>query len=137
MQARYDRQEVRPGFAVGISGSVFGRFVGDGAAQRIGPNVAVVRNVIEADAYAFRYARLLHRDAVKRRGSRHRLLAVGNNDKTRPTEKVLEDVDETANVRLVEWGIDFVQHAEGAGAELEDREQKGTGSARLFAAGEK
>ena len=47
-----------------------------------------------------------------------------------------EQVGEAADVGLVQRRVDFVEHAEGAGLELEDADQQRQRGERLFAAGE-
>lgn len=100
-------------------------------------DVAVVGDVVEADADSFADAAFLHGDAVEGGGGSHCFFAVCDDDEFRPAEEFLEDVDEAADVGFVEGGVHFVQHAERARAELEDGQQQGDGGEGLFAAGEK
>ena len=50
-----------------------------------------------------------------------------DDDEPRAAEEVLEHVDEAADVGFVEGGVDFVEDAERAGAELKDGEEERDG----------
>src|SRR6202012_572030 len=79
----------------------------------------------EANTDYFRDARLLHGDTVDHVGGDHHAFGVSDDDELRLLSHGAQHVSETADVGFVERGVDFVQHAEGAGLEEEDADEEG------------
>src|SRR2546430_4842521 len=77
-----------------------------------------------------------HRHAVERVSRLHRLLLVRDDDELRGLGVAAQQLDEPADVRVVERGLDLVQEIERARAREEQREQERDRSERLLAAGE-
>src|SRR5688500_17297599 len=75
--------------------------------ERVAADVAVIGNVVEPHADALRDARLLHGHAIQGCCGGHCLFAVRDDHKPRPAEKILEHVDKSPDVGLVERGIDL------------------------------
>ena len=102
---------------------------------RLRADFAVFADVVEFDRYAFGDARLLHGDPVEGVGEGHGFFRVGDDDELRPLEKLAEHADEAFDIGFVERGIDFVEHAEGAGAAAKNRQEQGHAGEGLFTAG--
>ena len=77
-----------------------------------------------------------HRDPVEHVRAADRALVVGDDDELALADKAVEDFDEPADVRFVEGGVHFVQHAERARLDHVDREQQRDGGHRAFTARE-
>src|SRR5690606_6068749 len=88
----------------------------------------------ELDRDSLRDAALFHRHAVERLAFGHRALVMRDDDELRLADELLEEDDEALDVRLVERRVDLVEHAEGARARTEDREEEGDRRHRLLAA---
>ena len=83
--------------------------------------MTVIVNVVKLHRDSFRDTRLLHRHTIQRVGTGHRRLGMGDDHELRPLQKFVQYVKKPTNVRFVQRAVHFVQHAEGTGAELEDR----------------
>src|SRR5437868_11481618 len=59
-----------------------------------------------------------------------------DDDEPSPSEKLGHHADETLGIRFVEGGINFVEHAKGARAAAEDRQEQRHARERLFPAAE-
>ncbi len=94
--------------------------LGDAATAALAAAVALA----EVDADDLGDAGLLHGDAVDDVGLGHGALAVGDDDELGGLAHVGDELGEAADVGLVERGVDFVEHAEGRGLELEDADQQ-------------
>ena len=79
---------------------------------------------------------LAHRDAVEGVGDLHRALLVRDDDELAALAQVLEDAEQTAEVRVVERRLDLVHDVERARPGLEDRDQQRDGGQRALAARE-
>ena len=90
----------------------------------------------EAHRHQLRNARLLHGHAVENGRDAHGLLAVRDEHELGLHAHLLDQFGEAADVGLVERRVDFVEDAERAGRVLENADQQGQRSERLFAAGE-
>ncbi len=95
--------------------------------------LAVVRG--EAHADGFRNTELFHRHAIHYVGAGHGALRVGDDDELRVVDEAVEHLDEAVDVRLVERGVELVEHAERAGLDHVDREQQRDGGHRALATG--
>ena len=92
--------------------------------------------VSEFDGDQLRNAGFLHGDPVHRLSRLHGLLGVGDHDELGILRHLLQKPGQTQDIGLIERGIDFVEHAEGAGLVAEDRHQKGKGCQGFLAARE-
>ena len=101
-----------------------------------GEDISVLVDIFEANTDAGADAAFLHRDAVEAIGGGHGFLGVGDDDEAGGGEELFEHVDEAANIRFVERGIDFVEHAERARPVLENGHNERDGGERFFAAAE-
>ena len=77
-----------------------------------------------------------HRDAVERVGGLHRPLLVGDDDELRAVGEAAQELDEAADVRVVQRRLDLVEQVERRRPREEDREQERDRGQRLLAAGE-
>src|SRR5437879_5596791 len=57
-----------------------------------------------------------------------------DHDEPSPSEKLGQHADETLGIRLIEGGINFVEHAKRARPAAEDRQEQGHAGERLFTA---
>lgn len=64
------------------------------------------------------------------------MLVVRDDEELAAVEEFLEGVHEAADVRVVEGGVELVEHAERRGLDHEDREEERDGRHRALAAGE-
>ena len=80
--------------------------------------------VPQSHAHHFRHARLLHGDAVDHIGGLHHALGVRDDEELRVAAQRFEQVRKPAHVGFVERRVDFVEHAERAGPELEDADEQ-------------
>ena len=96
--------------------------------------MAVFADVFEADRDLFRDTGLLHGHAVERVGGRHGFFRMRNDDKLRPGEEALQHFGEAVDVDFVQRGVDFVEHAEGAGAASEYGQKQGHAGQGFLAA---
>src|SRR5438067_13885185 len=76
-----------------------------------------------------------HRDAVEDVGGLHRALLVRDHDELRAVGIPAQQLDEAADVRVVQRGLDLVQEIERAGPREEEREEERDRAERLLAAG--
>src|SRR5581483_6182991 len=83
-----------------------------------------------------RHAVAAHRDAVEDVGGLHRALLMRDHDELGAAGEAAEKLDEAADVRVVERGLDLVEQVERAGPGEEQREQERDRAERLLAAGE-
>src|SRR5208337_3987076 len=88
-----------------------------------------------AHAYELGDAGLLHGDAIEDAAGLHGLAVVGYDDELRLGAHVGDEPGETADVGFIEWGVDFVEDAEGAGLIAEDGDQQGQRGHCFFTAG--
>ena len=72
--------------------------------------------------------------AVQRVGRLDRAAVVGDDDELRLVGEAAQGIGEPADVRLVERGVDLVEHAERDRSDLEHREQQGDGGQGPLAA---
>ena len=77
-----------------------------------------------------------HRHAVQHVGGLHRPLLVRDDDELRAVGVPAEELDEAADVRVVERGLDLVEQVERARPREEEREQERDRAERLLAARE-
>src|SRR5689334_7074196 len=77
-----------------------------------------------------------HRDAVEAVSGFHGPLLVRDHDELSSVGVAAEQLDEAADVRVVERRLDLVEEIEGTRPREEEREQEGDGTESLLAAGE-
>ena len=77
-----------------------------------------------------------HRHAVEDVGGLHRPLLVRDDDELRAVGEAPQQLDEAADVRVVERGLDLVEEVERARPREEEREEERDRAERLLAAGE-
>ena len=90
----------------------------------------------ELDAEELADAALLHGDSVEGVGAGHSALVVGDDHELALADEAVEQLDEAADVRLVERCVHFVEHAEGGGLHHVDGEEEGHRRHGALAAGE-
>jgi hypothetical protein len=129
-EASFTLQEIAKSLLSYLRGIFFFFFL----LQPFGQNPAVFADVLEADGDLFRDAGFLHGHAVDGIGAGHGFLRMRDDDELRPGEEIREDLGEAVDVRFVERGIDFVEHAERAGAAAENRQEERHAGQGLFAA---
>src|ERR1700722_183956 len=88
----------------------------------------------EAHADHLGDAGLLHGYAVDHVGGLHHALGMSDEQELRVSAKRVQQICQATHVGLVKRSIDFVEHAEGAGLELEDSHQQSQSSERFFSA---
>ena len=77
-----------------------------------------------------------HAHAVQRVGDLHGALLVGDDDELAVLAQLLEDVEQPAEVDVVEGGLDLVEHVERARPGLEQRDEERHGGQRALATGQ-
>ena len=92
--------------------------------------------VVEADGEDFAEAVGGHGDAVDGVGLFDGAAVVGDDDELHVGGAFFEGLDEAFDVGFVEGGVDFVEDAEGDGADFEQGEEEGDGGEGALAAGE-
>lgn len=92
--------------------------------------------LVQADGDQFGDAGLFHGDAVETVGEFHGALVVRDENELRVLGHLANQIVEAIDVRVVEWGIDFVEQTERAGPNEEHGEDHCHGGERFFAAGE-
>src|SRR5581483_533992 len=91
---------------------------------------------LEAARDDLRDAVAAHRDAVEDVGRLHRPLLVRDHDELRAVGVAAQELDEAADVRVVERDLDLVEEVERARPREEEREEERDRAERLLAAGE-
>ena len=81
-------------------------------------------------------AMLFHGHTVEHVGPADRALVVRDDDELALTDELVENLDESADVRFVQRRVHLVQHAEGAGLHHVDGEEQGHGRHRALATGQ-
>ncbi len=112
-----------------------GGFLGGALGFGLGVAGAVIGG--EAHADGFGNAEFFHGHAVHHVGAGHGALGVGDDDELAVVDETIEHFDKAVDVRFVERGVEFVEHAEGAGLDHVDREQEGDGGHRALTTREK
>src|SRR5262249_58767266 len=79
-------------------------------------------------------AGLLHGDAVEDVSRFHGLTVVSDDQELGLAGQFPENTEKTMDVRVVERGVDLVQHAEGTRPEIEDRKEERQPGERTLAA---
>src|SRR5687768_14907321 len=68
------------------------------ALDGIGTDVAIFADILETHGNSFRNTRLLHRDAVKSGGCRHRFFRVSDDDEFGPSQEASQHIDKPSDV---------------------------------------
>src|SRR5689334_15662170 len=75
---------------------------------------AVLGGSVQLDGNQLRNAGLFHRHAIQAIGNLHGLAIVGDDDELGVALHAAQHLDESADVRVIERGVDFVEQTEGA-----------------------
>src|SRR5918996_2283966 len=94
------------------------------------------RPSVQLDGYQLGNAGLFHSDPVQAVRNLHGPAIVGDNDELRMLLHPAKHLDETADIRIVERRVDFVEQTERTRLVFEHREHQRDGRQRLLAAGQ-
>src|SRR5213594_4330100 len=98
------------------------------------PYIRRAASSVQLDRDQLGHARLLHCHPIEPVGDLHCFPVVRDHDELRVLLHAAQHLDEPADVRIVERGVDFVEQAERARLEPEHREHQRDGRQRLLAA---
>lgn len=89
---------------------------------------------LQVNGYQLTDPLLSHRHSEQAIHPAHRDRVVGDDQETRvcPAGHFVEKVTEAGDVRVIKWGIDFVEHTDRRGVGQEDREDQRQRRQRLF-----
>ena len=88
-------------------------------------NLAILADIFEANGYLRTHTTFLHRNAIERVGSGHRLLGMRYHYKLGPIQELFQYRHKPTDIGFIKRCIDFIEHAKRAWAELEDSHDQG------------
>jgi len=90
----------------------------------------------KTDRNQFRYTFFFHGDPVNCLAGGHGVLVVRNNNELGVILKFFQEFNESADISVVKWGVNFVKNTEWAGFDEIDGKKQGEGGEGFFTSAE-